>query len=204
MTYTFVCRISSRTRTSNIQSSVTALLVAWNANSCWQVPRPQHSQSLLSGVGRVRYQTISGPHGDPFRYLSISVPHETRCRVRDHHHYRFGTTSSAPTGPLRCQVTAPSTRSIISMAYSNWAVLTKFGTETDLVPNWTRYRNGTTGTELDGYRSSHVVPNTSFWVPKWFGTERVWYRTWRNPSVRVSTNGKVPKNETAFPSLTNH
>ena len=109
------------------------------------------------GVGRVWYQTISGPQGDPFRYLSISVPHEMRCRVRDHHQYRFGTTSS--------------------VTYSNWAVLTKFATETVLVPNWI-----SPGTEIDRYRSSHVVPNTSFLVPKWFGTERVWYRAWPNPS----------------------
>jgi len=67
------------------------------------------------GVGRVRYQTISVSQGDPFRYLSISVPHETRCRVWDHHQSRFGTTSSVPPRRLRYQVTAPSTRSIISI-----------------------------------------------------------------------------------------
>ena len=63
-----------------------------------------HHPSSKGVVGRVRYQTISGPQGDPFRYLSISVPHETRCRVRDHHQYRFGTTSSVPPGPLRYQI----------------------------------------------------------------------------------------------------
>ena len=59
---------------------------------------------ILVGVGRVRYQTISGSQDDPFRYLSISVPQETRCRVRDRHQYRFDTTSSVPPGPLRYQI----------------------------------------------------------------------------------------------------
>jgi len=81
-----------------------------------------------------------------------------RCRVRDHHQYRFGTTSSVPPGPLRYQVTAPGTRSIISILIAiEHVVLTKFGTETDLVSNWTRYQNGT-GIELDiaWYRNGQV------------------------------------------------
>ena len=59
----------------------------------------------------VTYQTHSVPdHFGDHRVIRFGT-----CRVRDHHQYRFGTTSSVPPGRLRYQVTAPGTRSIISI-----------------------------------------------------------------------------------------
>jgi len=131
--------------------------------------------------------TISGRRGDLFRYLSISVPHETRCRVRDHHQYSFGTTSSVPPGPLRYQILFWKLQfPVLRWLFRNRAVLTKFCTETILVPNWK-----SPVTEMCRYRSSHVIPNMSFLVPKWFGTERIWYRTWPNPNMKICEDGAV-------------
>ena len=128
----------------------------------------------LDGVGRIRYQTISGPQSDPFRYLSISVPHETRCRVRDHHQYRKTSTISVP--PVRYHLDHFGTKFYFENCSSlHCADCSANKGRCSLFNVWYRNRPGI---ELDPvpkrywYRTGHRL------VPKWTGTEVVsWYRT---------------------------
>ena len=135
---------------------------------------------LTYGVGRVRYQTISGPQGDPFRYLSISVPHETRCRVRDHHQYHFGTKFYFENcSSLHCaDCSANKGRcSLFNVWYRN-----RPGTELDPVPKRYWYQTG--------YR---LVPKrTGTEVITWYRTRPFWYRNGLVPNASGTERDLTP------------